>query len=346
MARLVEQAQNGKAEVQRLADRVSAVFVPIVIGLSLVTLAGLAADRPLGHGSLHRRRRGADHRLPVRPRTRHADGPAGRHGRGAQLGILIKGPQILESTRRVDTIVLDKTGTVTTGQMACRLRSPGCWRELREVLSIAGPSGGRVRAPDRARRRPARQRDAGSSSHAVEDFANHGGNGVSGVVDGHAVMAGRRDWLANEWSLNAPEDLQPLAEAAEAEGRTPVWVAWDGKVRAVVVVSDTIKDSSAQAIAELRDLGLRPVLLTGDNAGAAQAVADQVGIAATDVIAEVLPADKVDVVKRLQDEGAVVAMVGDGVNDAAALAQADLGLGDGHRHGRRHRGLRPDPGQW
>ena len=142
-------------------------------------------------------------------------------------------------------------------------------------------------------------------------------------------MAGRRDWLTTEWSLTAPEDLQDVAEAAEGEGRTPVWVAWDGQVRAVVVVSDTIKESSAQAVAELRDLGLRPVLLTGHNARAARAVADRVGIAPTDVFAEVLPVEKVDVVKRPQDEGAVVAMVGDGVNDAAALAQADLGLAMG-----------------
>jgi len=163
----------------------------------------------------------------------------------------------------------------------------------------------------------------------AEDFTGHGGNGVSGVVDGHAAMAGRRSWLESEWSQAPPANLAELAEAAEAAGRTPVWVAWDGAVRAVVVVSDTIKESSAQAIADLRDLGLRPVLLTGDNSRAAQAVAERVGIASADVVSEVLPADKVDVVKRLQDQGATVAMVGDGVNDAAALAQADLGLAMG-----------------
>ena len=163
----------------------------------------------------------------------------------------------------------------------------------------------------------------------MEGFAGHGGNGVSGVVDGHAAMAGRRTWLSAEWSLSAPQALVDVADAAEADGQTPVWVAWDGMVRAVVVVADTLKESSAQAIADLRRLGLRPVLLTGDNGRAAQAVAERVGIPAADVIAEVLPADKVEVVKRLQREGAVVAMVGDGVNDAAALAQADLGLAMG-----------------
>jgi Cu+-exporting ATPase len=163
----------------------------------------------------------------------------------------------------------------------------------------------------------------------VDGFTAHGGSGVSGVVGGHAAMAGRRRWLADQWSLTAPDALVAVADEAEALGQTPVWVGWDGAVRAVVVVADTVKDSSAAAIAELRSLGLRPVLLTGDNARAAQAVAAQVGIGPDDVIAEVLPADKVDAVKRLQDEGATVAMVGDGVNDAAALAQADLGLAMG-----------------
>jgi Cu+-exporting ATPase len=163
----------------------------------------------------------------------------------------------------------------------------------------------------------------------ADKFTSHGGNGVTGVVDGYAVMAGRRSWLTTQWSLTAPEELRHQADLAEAEGRTPVWVAWDGRARAVIVVADTLKDTSAQAIADLRHLGLRPVLLTGDNARAAQSVAAQVGIGLDDVIAEVLPADKVEVVKRLQDEGATVAMVGDGINDAAALAQADLSLAMG-----------------
>ena len=164
---------------------------------------------------------------------------------------------------------------------------------------------------------------------AVEDFSNHDGRGVSGVVDGHAVLVGRRTWLAQEWSIQAPAELVASAEAAEADGQTPVWVAWDGAVRGVIVVADTIKDTSAAAVAQFRSLGLRPMLLTGDNARAAHAVAAQVGIEAEDVIAEVLPADKVSTIKALQDEGSIVAMVGDGVNDAAALAQADLGLAMG-----------------
>ena len=164
---------------------------------------------------------------------------------------------------------------------------------------------------------------------AVEGFSNHDGRGVSGVVDGHAVLAGRRTWLAQEWSIHAPADLVAFADLAEADGQTPVWVAWDGVARGIIVVADTIKDTSAEAIAQLRALGLRPILLTGDNARAAHAVAAQVVIEAQDVIAEVLPADKVSAVKALQDKGNVVAMVGDGVNDAAALAQADLGLAMG-----------------
>ena len=328
MARLVEEAQNGKAEVQRLADRVSAVFVPIVIGLSLVTLAAWL----LTGSSVTAAFTAAVAVLIIAcPCALGLATPTALlvgTGRGAQLGILIKGPQILESTRRVDTIVLDKTGTVTTGHMGVVAVHPATGVSLQEVLAIGGALEDASEHPiGRAIAKHASE--AGLDLVAVDGFTNHGGNGVTGVVDGHAVMAGRRAWLASQWSLTAPDDLQRLADNAEAEGRTPVWVAWDGEVRAVVVVSDTIKETSAQAIAELRQLGLRPVLLTGDNARAAQAVAGRVGIAPADVVAEVLPADKVDVVKRLQDEGAVVAMVGDGVNDAAALAQADLGLAMG-----------------
>ena len=164
---------------------------------------------------------------------------------------------------------------------------------------------------------------------AVSDFVNHGGRGVCGVVEGHAVLVGRRTWLDQEWSIHAPADLVAFADAAEAHGKSPVWVAWDGAARGIIVVADTVKDTSAQAVAQLRALGLRPILLTGDNARAAHAVAAQVGIGPQDVIAEVLPADKVSAVRALQDKGDVVAMVGDGVNDAAALAQADLGLAMG-----------------
>ena len=328
MARLVEDAQNGKAEVQRLADRVSAVFVPIVIALSLTTLAAWLLT---GHSATAAFTAAVAVLIIACPCALGLATPTALlvgTGRGAQLGILIKGPQILESTRRVDTIVLDKTGTVTTGHMSVGHVHPAAGQSLEEVLAIAGALEDASEHPiGRAIAKHASE--TGIDLATVEDFAGHGGNGISGLVQGHVAQAGRRSWLVEEWSLTAPENLVQLAEAAESKGRTPVWIAWDGSIRAVVVVSDTIKDSSHAAITDLRHLGLRPVLLTGDNARAAREVARQVGIEAEDVIAEVLPADKVDVVKRLQSEGAVVAMVGDGVNDAAALAQADLGLAMG-----------------
>lgn len=328
MARLVEEAQSGKAEVQRLADRVSAVFVPIVIGLALATLAAWLLT---GHSPTAAFTAAVAVLIIACPCALGLATPTALlvgTGRGAQLGILIKGPQVLESTRRVDTVVLDKTGTVTTGHMGVVAVHPASGETVSEVLAITGALEDASEHPiGRAIAKHASE--TGIDLAPVEDFAGHGGNGVSGVVAGHAVMAGRRSWLADEWSLSAPAGLVALAEDAESQGQTPVWVAWDGAVRAVVVVADTVKETSADAVAELRRLGLRPVLLTGDNARAARAVAERVGIEATDVIAEVLPADKVDVVKRLQDEGATVAMVGDGVNDAAALAQADLGLAMG-----------------
>jgi Cu+-exporting ATPase len=328
MAKLVEDAQNGKADVQRLDDRVSAVFVPIVIGLALLTLAAWLLT---GHSPTAAFTAAVAVLIIACPCALGLATPTALlvgTGRGAQLGILIKGPQVLESTRRVDTVVLDKTGTVTTGHMGVIDIHPVGGQSADEVLAITGAlEDGSEHPIGRAIAKHASE--AGIDLAEVESFTGHGGNGVSGVVAGHAVMAGRRSWLAGEWSLAAPEDLLRLAAAAEGEGRTPVWVAWDGQVRAVVVVADMIKDSSAEAIAELRALGLRPILLTGDNARAAQAVAERVGIPASDVVAEVLPADKVDVIKRLQDEGAIVAMVGDGVNDAAALAQSDLGLAMG-----------------
>ena len=328
MARLVEDAQNGKADVQRLADRVSAVFVPIVIGLSLLTLAGwlIAGSSPTAAftAAVAVLIIACPCALGLATPTALLVGT----GRGAQLGILIKGPQILESTRRVDTIVLDKTGTVTTGHMSVAAVHTAVGEDLTTVLSIAGPLEDASEHPI-ARAIAVHARTAIDHLAPVEDFTNHGGNGVSGDVMGHAAMVGRRSWLAQEWSLHTPSHLAEAAAVAEGQGRTPVWVAWDGAVRAVIVVSDTVKDTSAQAVAALRGLGLRPILLTGDNANAARAVATLVGIGDDDVIAEVLPADKVAVVKRLQNDGAVVAMVGDGVNDAAALAQADLGLAMG-----------------
>jgi P-type Cu+ transporter len=329
MARLVEDAQNGKAQVQRLADRVSGIFVPVVIGLALVTLAAWLLS---GHSPTAAFTAAVAVLIIACPCALGLATPTALlvgTGRGAQLGILIKGPQILESTRRVDTIVLDKTGTITTARMSVAAIHAASGETVAQVWTLAG-------ALEEASEHPIAQAIAKSATAvldtalpAVEGFSNHDGRGVSGVVDGHAVLVGRRTWLKQEWSITPPADLVASADAAEADGQTPVWVAWDGAVRAVVVVADTIKDTSAQAIVQFRALGLRPMLLTGDNVRAARAVAAQVGIQAQDVIAEVLPADKVSAVKALQDGGSIVAMVGDGVNDAAALAQADLGLAMG-----------------
>jgi len=328
MARLVEDAQNGKAEVQRLADRVSAVFVPVVIVLAVLTLAAWLAT---GHGATAAFTAAVAVLIIACPCALGLATPTALlvgTGRGAQLGILIKGPQVLESTRRVDTIVLDKTGTVTTGRMGVASVHPAGGEDPVRVRSVAGALEDASEHPI-ARAIATEARTSVGVLPVAEGFSNHEGRGVSGVVDGHAAVVGRRTWLETEWSLHAPAELVAAAEAAEAEGRTPVWVAWDGAVRGVVVVADTVKDTSREAVEQFRSLGLRPVLLTGDNERAARAVAAQVGIDPGDVIAEVLPSDKVKAVKALQDQGRVVAMVGDGVNDAAALAQADLGLAMG-----------------
>lgn len=317
MARLVADAQSGKADVQRLADRVSAVFVPVVIGLALLTLIGWL----VAGGTVSAALTAAVSVLIIAcPCALGLATPTALlvgTGRGAQLGILIKGPQVLESTRKVDTVVLDKTGTVTTGKMTVA----AVHAQSDNVLRLAG-------ALEHASEHPIAQAIAARAAAdgplpAVTDFVNHDGRGVTGVVDGHEVAVGRYSWLAT----NAIPELENVAHTAEAEGRTPVWVAIDGATAGVIVVSDKVKDTAAEAIADLEKLGLTPVLLSGDNARAAGAVAAEVGIAT--VIAEVLPADKVDEIKRLQDQGRVVAMVGDGVNDAAALAQADLGLAMG-----------------
>ncbi len=329
MARLVEDAQNGKAQVQRLADRISGIFVPVVILLALGTLAVWLLT---GHSATAAFTASVAVLIIACPCALGLATPTALMvgtGRGAQLGILIKGPQILESTHKVDTILLDKTGTITSGKMSVAAVHAAADETVAEIQILAG-------ALEDASEHPIAKAIAVSAKAAndgtlpaVEDFSNHDGRGVSGVVDGHAVLVGRRSWLAKEWSINAPDDLAATADAAEADGQTPVWVAWDGAARGIIVVSDTIKDTSAQAIEQFRALGLRPILLTGDNSRAAHAVAALVGIAPEDVIAEVLPADKVSAVKALQDQGNVVAMVGDGVNDAAALAQADLGLAMG-----------------
>ncbi|MFE2154749.1 heavy metal translocating P-type ATPase [Streptomyces lavendulae] len=325
MAKMVEDAQNGKAAAQRLADKISAVFVPVVIGLALATLgfwlgtgSGLAASFTAAVAVL----------IIACPCALGLATPTALMvgtGRGAQLGILIKGPEILETTRKVDTIVLDKTGTVTTGRMTLLAVHTAEGVAENDVLRLAG-------ALEHSSEHPIAQAVATGAAARVgtlptpEDFANIPGLGVQGVVDGHAVLVGRQKLLA-EWAMALPPHLEQAKTAAENAGRTAIAVAWDGEARAVLEVADAVKDTSAEAIRRLRALGLTPILLTGDNKAVAESVAAEVGI--DEVIAEVMPQDKVDVVKRLQSEGRSVAMVGDGVNDAAALAQADLGLAMG-----------------
>jgi Cu+-exporting ATPase len=327
IARLVEDAQTGKAPVQRLADRVSAVFVPVVIALAAATLgfwlAAAATDSAAAAftAAVAVLIIACPCALGLATPTALMVGT----GRGAQLGIVIKGPEVLESTRRVDTIVLDKTGTVTTGKMALVDVATVDGVSTDQALLLAGSLEDGSEHPI-ARAIATGARDRGAPLVPVESFANREGLGVQGVVDGHAVVAGRERFLA-DWAIHLTDELRAARDTAEAQGRTPVFVGWDGAAKAVLVVSDRVKDGSAEAVAGLRALGLQPVLLTGDNERAARAVADLVGI--DRVVAEVLPTDKVDVIRRLQDEGKVVAMVGDGVNDAAALAQADLGLAMG-----------------
>ncbi len=325
IARLVTEAQSGKAEVQRLADRISAVFVPIVIALALLTLAAWLV---VGGSASAAFTAAVAVLIIACPCALGLATPTALlvgTGRGAQLGILIKGPQVLESTRRIDTVVLDKTGTVTTGQMTVASVHTVDEASRPEMLRLAGALEHASEHPI-ARAVAARAAEAGSLP-PVTDFENHGGRGVTGVVEGRELAAGRYSWLHDERALDAPDSLRDAAQTAEADGKTAVWFAVDGEIRAVIVVSDTVKGTSPAAIAELRLLGLTPVLLTGDNRRAANAVARQLGI--DEVIAEVLPAEKVQQIKRLQSDGKVVAMVGDGVNDAAALAQADLGLAMG-----------------
>ncbi|MFP3902584.1 MAG: heavy metal translocating P-type ATPase, partial [Acidimicrobiia bacterium] len=325
MARLVEQAQAGKAPVQRLADRISAWFVPLVIVLAAGTLTAWLVT---GHVATEAFAAAVAVLIIACPCALGLATPTALMvgtGRGAQLGVLIRGPEILESTRRVDTVVLDKTGTVTTGRMALVEVAVAAGEREDEVLRLVGALEAASEHPVAAAIAAAATERVGRLP-AVDDFRNRPGLGVEGVVDGHAVVAGRRV-LLDDWSLPLPPELAGAHRSAEAAGRTAVVAAWDGRVRALLVVADEPKASSAGAVRELRSLGLEPVLLTGDNEPTARAVAAEVGI--DRVEAEVLPADKVEALKRLQDEGRVVAMVGDGVNDAAALAQADLGLAMG-----------------
>ncbi len=327
MARLVEDAQNGKAAAQRLADRISAVFVPIVIALALGTLgfwlgsgAGLTAAFTAAVAVL----------IIACPCALGLATPTALMvgtGRGAQLGILIKGPEVLETTRRVDTIVLDKTGTVTTGKMTLLDIHTAEGTDENDVLRLAGAIEHSSEHPiAQAVAAGAVERLGGAALPTPESFTNVPGLGVQGVVDGHTLLVGRPRLLTDA-GISLPPELAAALTEAEEHGRTAVAVGWDRAARGVLAVADAVKDGSAAAVAELRALGLRPVLLTGDNRAVADAVAREVGI--EEVHAEVLPEEKVAVVKRLQAEGRSVAMAGDGVNDAAALATADLGLAMG-----------------
>ena len=324
IARLVEDAQTGKAPIQRLADRISGVFVPVVIALAAATLAFWLA---MGEGSTFAFTAAVAVLIIACPCALGLATPTALlvgTGRGAQLGLLIKGPEILESTRRVDTVVLDKTGTVTSGRMALLDVTVADGVARADALRLVG-------ALEDASEHPIGRAIAAAAAAegplpAVTGFQNLEGLGVAGTVEGRVLVVGRPALLAERGLVLGPQ-LDQARRAAEEQGRTAVVAGWEGRAAAVLVVADTVKPSSAEAVAALKALGLRPVLLTGDNAATARAVAAEVGI--DEVIAEVLPAGKVDVVRRLQAEGRVVAVVGDGVNDAPALAQADLGLAIG-----------------
>ncbi|MFG3511678.1 heavy metal translocating P-type ATPase [Streptomyces bobili] len=331
MARLVEDAQNGKAEVQRLADRVAAVFVPVVLLIAAATFGawlGLTGDTAAAFtAAVAVLIIACPCALGLATPTALMVGT----GRGAQLGILIKGPEVLENTRRVDTVVLDKTGTVTTGRMTLQEVYAADGTDEKLLLRLAGalehasehPVARAIAAGAEMEVPPLEQGDLRGPAGrlpSAEHFENVPGRGVRGRVENHEVAVGR-------FFDDLPPDVARARDEAERRGRTAVVVGWDGAVRGVLAVADAVKETSAEAVRELRALGLSPVLLTGDNRAVAEAVAAEVGI--DEVIAEVLPEDKVAVVKRLQDEGRVVAMVGDGVNDAAALATADLGLAMG-----------------
>ena len=324
MAKLVEDAQTGKAQAQRLADRISGIFVPIVIAIAAATLgfwlgtgASVAAAFTAAVAVL----------IIACPCALGLATPTALMvgtGRAAQLGILIKGPEMLESTRRIDTVVLDKTGTVTTGEMALLVVHAADGESEDHVLTVAGAlEAGSEHPIAKAITTAAREKGALPD---VDGFSNQAGMGVTGTVDGRGVVLGRASLLA-DWSMTLPADLVEAMSDAEHDGRTAVAVGWDGRARGVLVVADAIKPTSKQAVEELRALGLMPVMLTGDNQAAAKKIAADVGI--EQVVAGVLPEGKVEVVERLQSEGKVVAMVGDGVNDAAALATADLGLSMG-----------------
>jgi P-type Cu+ transporter len=325
MAKLVEAAQSGKAEVQRLADRISGVFVPIVIAVAVATLGvWLVAGFPVT-AALTAAVAVLIIACPCALGLATPTALLVGTGRAAQLGVLIKGPEVLEFSRKVDTIVLDKTGTVTTGKMTLVDVITGPDTDRQTLLRYAG-------ALEDASEHPIAQAIAKGAKAELgalpepEGFANVEGKGVQGIVDGHAVIVGRESLLA-DWAQHLDPQLSSAKARAESEGKTAVAVGWDGSARGILVIGDTVKPTSAEAIQQFKRLGLTPALLTGDNQTVANRIAGEVGIA--QVIADVLPADKVAAVKRLQSEGKVVAMVGDGVNDAAALATADLGLAMG-----------------
>ena len=335
MAQMVEDAQSGKADVQRLADRISGVFVPIVIVLAIATLAAWLIFGDSVSAAFTAAVAVLIIACPCALGLATPTALLVGTGRGAQLGILIKGPEILESTRRVDTVVLDKTGTVTSGRMALTDVVPADGEDRAQLLRIVGAVEGASEHPIAQAIARGAARELGIESRdlpTVDGFRNVAGKGVTATVidaggEGSLTALVGRPTLLTDWAI--ADDPAMLAEKArlESEGKTAVVAAWDGRVRGVLAVADTVKPTSAEAIAQFRSLGLTPILLTGDNRAVAEQVAAEVGIER--VHAEVLPGDKVYVVKALQTEGRVVAMVGDGVNDAAALAQADLGLAMG-----------------
>ena len=326
IGRLVEEAQSGKAKAQRLADRVSAIFVPVVFVLSVIAFVGWL----LAGGSVEAAFTAAVATLIIAcPCALGLATPTALlvgTGRGSQLGIIIRGPQVLEQTRTVDTIVLDKTGTITTGTMAAVSVDPLGAASRGELLSAAASVESGSEHPV-ARAIVALAAAEGRPTREAASFSAEAGQGVQAVVDGRLTLAGRASWLANSWSIALSPAASAAVKAGEDAAATVIAVAWDGELRGIITVRDAVKPTSAEAIARFRTLGLRPVLLTGDNAGSARSVAAEVGI--DEVHAGVTPQGKLDLIHALQADGRVVAMVGDGVNDSAALAAADLGIAMG-----------------